>query len=559
MAERGDSEGSDLEINIDENDDNLDGNDQNQIDDPLQRAQDDDLLYDVLFGDGEEEDFEGFDQLWKMDDFRPVEAAPIFRRVPGAQILHPPEARALDYFELFYTQEIWERLVTETNRYYDQQHHANPPHRPWEPVTVDVMKAFIGLTLSMGIMKLPSRHDYWRKKKFIFATNFSDIMSRDRFDMIWRYLHLQDNSVPDQDPLRKLRWFITCLVNKFKSVYVPNEHVAVDESMVKFKGRLGFRQYLPSKPIKWGLKVWSLCESATGYAWNLQVYTGRVAGQQERGLSYRVVMDLIEDLQGSWMKVYMDNFYTSTELFEGLRARGLLACGTVRANRKGLPAQILPRNVGAMQRGEYRVAQKNNLVCVVWMDTKPVIALSNYHSPTDRGTVQRRRAQEGRADVEVPLILEHYQRHMRGVDLCDQMTGYYLLEHRSNKWWRRLYFYLQMVAVHNSYVVAKDSHPDIVQQRWPALQDFIEDLAMDLIGEVRAARAAPVVAVPQRAGALHEIVLLFDKFKTCRECAIRAGAHQRRGVTKYGCRQCREPVHKTKDCVAHHTRRHLNL
>ena len=29
----------------------------------------------------------------------------------------------------------------------------------------------------------------------------------------------------------------------------------IDESMIKFKGRLQIRQYLPGKPIKWGIKV----------------------------------------------------------------------------------------------------------------------------------------------------------------------------------------------------------------------------------------------------------------------------------------------------------------
>ena len=99
-------------------------------------------------------------------------------------------------------------------------------------------------------------------------------------------------------------------------VYVPDQNVTVDESMVRFKGRLQFRQYLPSKPIKWGIKVWALCESATGYLWNFEVYTGRTAGQpQQHGLSHHVVLDLAADLFRSYARVYMDNFYSGTELF----------------------------------------------------------------------------------------------------------------------------------------------------------------------------------------------------------------------------------------------------
>ena len=82
-------------------------------------------------------------------------------------------------------------------------------------------------------------------------------------------------------------------------MYVSGAHYAVDETMVKFKGRLSFRQYLPMKPIKWGVKLWTLCESETGYTVNFQVYTGK--DQQrgvEHGLGYRVVMDMVVMLGG---------------------------------------------------------------------------------------------------------------------------------------------------------------------------------------------------------------------------------------------------------------------
>ena len=486
---------------------------------------------------------------------------PAFRLIPGSQVQHPPEARAIDYFAFFFDDVMWERLVEETNRYAEQQRAANPPSAAaprWDPVTVTVVKAFVGLTLAMGILRLPHRHDYWRKVKWLFATQFSQVMSRDRFDLIWRYFHLQDNTVQpaETDALWKLRWYIDHLVNNFKDTYIPDEHVTIDESMVKFKGRLAFRQYLPSKPTKWGVKVWSLCESNTGYTWNLQVYTGRVAGQQEHGLPYRVVTQLTEDLQGSYMKIMMDNFYTGVELLEALRARGLLACGTVRANRRGLPVDLLPRNVN-LHRGEFRVAQKDDLMCSVWMDTRAVLILSNYHHPAARGSVERRNQQGVRGPVPVPKALEDYQLYMKGVDLCDQMIGYHLINHRSKKWWRRLYFYLQMVAVHNSYIVAKESNPVESAAQWPVFQDFVEDLSLELIGDVRSARAAPLVPAPQRATALHEVVKMYEHYKTCRECALRAGPSQRRGVTKYGCRQCQEPVHQTGDCVADHVRRHM--
>ena len=132
-------------------------------------------------------------------------------------------------------------------------------------MTVREMKAFVGLCFAMGVLRLPSRNDYWRQTKWFLKTEFGKVMSRDRFNLIWRYLHLTNNAIPAAigDKLSKVRWYIDFLNNQFQTVYVPYGKYAVDESMIRFKGRLAFRQYMPAKPIKWGVKVWALAESST--------------------------------------------------------------------------------------------------------------------------------------------------------------------------------------------------------------------------------------------------------------------------------------------------------
>ena len=82
-----------------------------------------------------------------------------------------------------------------------------------------------------------------------------------------------DPAVDKSDKLWKLRGSMDLLLVKFQDLYEVNGFVTVDESMVKFKGRLAW-QYLPMKPVKWGVKVWVMAESKTGYVNNFQVYTG---------------------------------------------------------------------------------------------------------------------------------------------------------------------------------------------------------------------------------------------------------------------------------------------
>ena len=274
---------------------------------------------------------------------------------------------------------MWLHLVTETNRYADQERQRKPPPPSapiWMPVTVREMKAFVGLCFAMGVLRLPSRNDYWRQTKWFLKTEFGKAMSRDRFNLIWRYLHLTNNDIPAAigDKRSKVRWYSDFLNNQFQTVYVPYGKYAVDESMIWFKGRLAFRQYMPAKPIKWGLEIWALAESSTSYLSKFQVYTGRAPEGQGRGLTFRVVTDLVDQLYGQYAQVYFDNFYTRTDLLTYLHARQVYACGTVRSNRKNLPTALLPKNV--LQRHDFKVAQKDELSFVVWQDTKAVCLIS---------------------------------------------------------------------------------------------------------------------------------------------------------------------------------------
>ena len=105
-------------------------------------------------------------------------------------------------------------------------------------------------------------------------------MSRDQFSLVLRFLHLNDSSKykkkgePGHDPLFKLRPFINPLFYNFQSHYTLSREVSVDESMIAFKGRLSFIQYMPKKPTKWAMKAYVLADAHTGYLYNWYLYTG---------------------------------------------------------------------------------------------------------------------------------------------------------------------------------------------------------------------------------------------------------------------------------------------
>ena len=141
----------------------------------------------------------------------------------------------------------------------------------WDLFTFDDIMAFLGFSILMGINRLPSVEDYWKRKSPLYFSPIATRISRDRYRELFRFLHFVNNSglsargTDGYDKLGKIRPLITYLSERFQSVYRPHREVAVDEAMVKFQGRSSLKQYLPMKPIKRGFKVWVLADSINGY------------------------------------------------------------------------------------------------------------------------------------------------------------------------------------------------------------------------------------------------------------------------------------------------------
>ena len=91
--------------------------------------------------------------------------------------------------------------------------------------------------------------DYWSRSYNFHTPFYGNAMKQDRFFHILRFLHFTDNrNEPDMrdenfDRLWKMRNLFEILNEKFSKFYSPSEPLAVDEVIVKFKGRVIFRQY----------------------------------------------------------------------------------------------------------------------------------------------------------------------------------------------------------------------------------------------------------------------------------------------------------------------------
>jgi len=98
---------------------------------------------------------------------------------------------------------------------------------------------------------------YFSKRENIVTPYFSQIMTENRFHLLLEFLHFADNSKFDPDQhqkkIYKIQPILDHLKPKFSSVYTPERSICVDESLLLWKGRLGWIQHIPSKEKQ----VWS--------------------------------------------------------------------------------------------------------------------------------------------------------------------------------------------------------------------------------------------------------------------------------------------------------------
>ncbi|XP_050414127.2 piggyBac transposable element-derived protein 4 [Patella vulgata] len=380
------------------------------------------------------------------------------------------------YFDQLIPNTFWETLKLETNRYSSQNgRDVN--------ISVSELKTFIGITMLMGLIVLPSLKQYWSSDPSLNSDFIRKCMSRDRYFAIQRDLHLTDSTKQPAkgadgfDRLYKVRPMIDMCKKSFREQYDPPQNISIDEGMVKYKGRLGFVQYMPMKPTKRGIKVWIAAASDTGYVHAFNVYTGKsLDGVQEKNLGHKVVMDLMETMLYEYRHVYFDNFFTSIDLAIELLNKKTYCCGTIRSNRKYYPLS----HVHKLAKGSTKFIQSNNLIATAWQDKKTVHILST-NCDAEMLVVQRRTRAGIIENVSKPLCIINYNKCMGGVDLGDQLRQYYSFGRTSLKWWRYLFYFLLNVACVNSFLIYK-LHMKALGKTPMTQLEFRHSLAKCLIG-----------------------------------------------------------------------------
>ncbi|GMF62948.1 unnamed protein product [Phytophthora fragariaefolia] len=225
------------------------------------------------------------------------------------------------------------------------------------------------------------------------STGLEHIMPLRRFKLIRKCFCFRASQPPTQrDPAARIRPLLN-LLKSTGGMYVEiGRDVALDESSVACRSKCGQHciVFNPMKPTsKYHFRLYMLCCATTWIAVNYRFHCtsdllDRLDGvlpanqalelQQEWAESKlssirKLVLEVSRLLYGSNRVVNMDNYYTSVQLLQALRLRGLYARGTVRGTSKHFPKHTVLDKKEA-SRGDLRqgVCADHAIVAASWCD-----------------------------------------------------------------------------------------------------------------------------------------------------------------------------------------------
>lgn len=365
----------------------------------------------------------------------------------------------VQYFEKYFTQEVFDLFAFHTNQYFQQQNGA-----PMNiPCTAAEIKKFFGIHGLMGIFKYPKIRMYWSTKH-----PFKEIiesMSRNRFFQLRVNLHCVDNLSMTHDQQKSNRlWKVQPIIDAVRNRCLELERgggtYSIDEQIIPFLGSCPVRQVVKNKPRPVGLKNYVLTTS-NGLMLDFEVQQGPTTPFPDTTLGHgpAVILRLVQTLPpGS--SVYFDRYFTTIPLLDKLTQMQIDGTGTLQTNRiskkdtqfKSL--DLTKSRQRQLKRGEYDEYTRDDqkLCLLMWKDSKAIVMGSTSTGSVPVATVKRWNKQtKTYIDVKCPAIVKKYNECMGGVDVLDQMMEYWRSWLRTKKWPLKVIIHFFDLAIVNSW------------------------------------------------------------------------------------------------------------
>lgn len=379
----------------------------------------------------------------------------------------------VDVFKKFFDEEFIQLICEEARKYavFKGYHDLH--------ISSEEMYKYFAILLVSGYCKVPSRRLYWETKADTYNSLVSNSMSRNRFELIHRYLHFNDNT--KIDPTNKV-YKVQPLIDQVNRVsqmcFQPlGSSFSLDEAMEPYYGHHSIKQFIKGKPIRYGFKFWCLTTSE-GYLLRFNPYCGSGDKIEGKTLGSSVTEKLCLNYLPAGSTVFLDNYFNSLVLLHTLRAHNINCIGTIRADRvEKAPLKELKK----IERGSsHAIKDISNDICLIrWHDNNQVTIATNLQDETvilSKGTCKRwSKKERGYIQIDQPTLIDLYNQGMGGVDMFDKMRGLYRIRIRSRKWYWPFVRFCLNGAVVNMWMLYRHTQPKL------GLLDFIRRITLSIL------------------------------------------------------------------------------
>ena len=435
------------------------------------------------------------------------------------------------FFNLFMTDDFWNNLVARSNEYAQRVINSSRPLRrksvlnKWKEVTVSEMKQFVGLVFHMGLVSMPTYKSYWSEDRLYKNEMFKSVMPRDRFTSIMRFLNFGEEPATENDRLAKIRFLLNHLNNTVPELFTPDKELSLDESMMLWRGRLVFRQYIKNKRHKYGIKFFELCTN-DGFVLKTEIYSGQKFQDPESlGQTGAIVLHLMAPYLDKGHHLFTDNWYNSVPLTKHMSLHKTYITGTLRADRKHLPNQVTKKK---LKKGEMVSNSWEDISVIKWKDKRDVSMITNAFVPEFVESTNR----HGKSKQK-PNAVHVYNQNMSGIDRSDQMLSYHSGLRKTIRWYKKVGIHMFEIFMANSfYLYIKNTN----KPKFNGMKDFKESIIRYLVGPPK-----PTKFTKPQAN-FHYLcpIPATEKKKTptrvCKHCSIKG----RRRESRYQCLRCPE-------------------
>lgn len=375
--------------------------------------------------------------------------------------------------------ESWANATNEAAQSFIKENTAaqSRKHR-WRDTSAAEIYVFLAIVICLENHQGRAIETFWKtpddnnldSNPFYFFTRH---MSLARFQLLFRYLRIFDDTtllreaahIPAKlvasKSYKQVNEWSRHIQEEMGKLYTPGTMVAVDECMQAFTGRSDLKTHIPNKPTPDGIKIWVIAQDGIFLRWLWHEpgkgAIGLTPSTQLQGVritpTQRVVVSLLQLLPPASYHIFLDNLFSSPELFKYLYDNGIGASGTARINC-GIHEELvtakkkpdISRQWGWTMQIPTQCGKVNQ---IAWQDNDMVLFLSTVHTATDLISTLRRRPRNVNtaskkaarkaflnaptAKLDIPRCIDEYNHHMGAVDIGDQCRSSYSWKHR----WRR--------------------------------------------------------------------------------------------------------------------------